>query len=212
VRRKLFGYSKRRITLWTIFYGGLLAIIVGAVIFTKNNLLNRTVDIDGQVTVTTSKQRYELDEEIQFGIVNDSGSAIKIDNDCPQEPLIVYRWNKSSWERVHSYVSSSVCPNQDRQIAIGPHSSLSGSYKNWMDLFKEPAIYRIATSVDGYAGLAYQDIEVLSPVSVDTPAATPAPEQPTLDQNSITVEQPTTKTNTSHEREEERHEENESDD
>ncbi len=181
MRRRLFKYSLRRTLLWVAFYGAIAAVVVLAVALTNHYLHERTNDIDGQVNISLSKLKYEVGEEIQFSVVNDSGSTVIIDNDCPQEPLMVYFWKDSKWTRIHKYISEDVCPNQDRQISVKPRKSLTGSYKYWRELFNEPGIYRIAVVANGYSGLAFQDIEV-----VNNQVVVPV-EQPVLEQKSIRI-------------------------
>ena len=183
MRRRLFKYSVRRIILWTVFYGVIIATVVSAVALTNHYLHERTSDISGQVSLSLQKTKFELDEEIQFSVINDSGGDVVINNDCPQEPLMVYFWDDSKWERVHEYISEEACPDQDREITVKSRQTLTGSYSNWQKLFNKPGIYRIAVVVNGYSGLAFQDIEV-----VNSEITAPV-EQPVLEQKSIQIEE-----------------------
>jgi hypothetical protein len=174
----------RRIILWVLFYSSIAGVVVFAVVLTNYYLNERTGDMKGQVNLSLPKLKYETGEEILFSVVNDSSNKIIIDNDCPEEPLMVYRWEDSRWLRIHKFISEDACPNQNRLITVEPHKSLTGSYGNWQTLFDKAGIYRIAVVVNGYSGLAYEDIEITD----NTPAATPSTAQPVLEQKSIQIE------------------------
>lgn len=178
-KRRLFPFKLRRVLLWIGFYGLIAVGLALLIVFTRSNLVDNTTNLDGQVLLSTSQQRYELGQDVLFTVLNDSGSRIQITNSCPEEPLLVYRWQDPDWKRVHHYAPIESCGNQDRQIVIEPHQSITGSYKNWSDLF-EPGIYRIAVVVNGYGGLAYQDIEVLNPSTDASEGQTPVLQQGSL--------------------------------
>jgi len=185
-KRQLFPYSLRRTVLWICFYSLMALSVWGIVNFARQDLSDSSGSIEGQVVLSTDQQRYEVGDEVVFTINNDSASKIFITNDCPQEPLIVYRWNNDMWQRIHEKAPLGSCADQARQVAIDSYDSLSGSYKNWQKLFEEPGIYRIAVVVNGYDGLAFRDIEILQPITTadETAPAT----QPTLEQQTIEIE------------------------
>lgn len=182
----------KRVLFWTTFYVALISIVVGFVIYLKSHENLEHKQINGEFSLSMSKQRYKKGEVVSFSLANNSGDTLKVDNNCPEEPMNVYFWSKGQWQRKHSHAQDKICEGQKREINIMPNTLISGSYSKWMDLFEESGLYRIAVFVHGYSGIVYQDIEILPeevPVKSETtnnnsqtkpPAAIPAQTNPNI--------------------------------
>lgn len=156
---KVLHYN--RLIGWLVFYGLVIGLTIGTVIVASHHVDHNVLPA-GKVRLTMSQQRYKMGDSVVFTVSNDFTKTVYVTNNCPTEPLAVYRWDGKTWLRVHDRVPQSECPDQSRQVPIRAESSVSSSYDNWQHLFATPGIYRIAVPVDGYDDYPYQDIEVLS--------------------------------------------------
>jgi hypothetical protein len=129
----------------------------------------------GQVKLTVPYSKYIVGEKISYTIKNNYNSSIYIINNCPSEPLAVYRFENNKWVRQHDQTTQGECAGQQRQINVEPGGSITGDFSPWHNLFKTPGKYRLVVAVEHYNSLPYQDFEV---VAVGTATLT---DQPTAD-------------------------------
>lgn len=112
-------------------------------------------------TLTLAQQRYEEGEVVQFVLANNEGRALRLDNDCPGEPLSVYRLYGQEWRAVSTYSSTIACDTTQTAIVVEPGARMSMSYEHWSDLFSEPGTYRIVARFQGFDGELSSQIEVI---------------------------------------------------
>lgn len=105
----------------------------------------------GSVTVTTDKLVYRAGDEIRFIITNDTPTTVYILNQCPAEPLEVYRQEGSGWRQLHDEaVYTSKCDGEPRQFAVKPDGgTASATYRYWDNLFTVDGRYRIVAPLQG---------------------------------------------------------------
>lgn len=146
---------------WLIFWTILLGLLMYGFYQLIGHIQMRSLPV-GQIQLIVPYSKYLVGEPITFTIKNNYNSSIYLSNDCPAEPLMVYRQENSAWVRINDTASISDCPTESRQIEVSANSSVNGSFAPWHNLFKQPGKYRIVAYVEYYDSLPYQDIEVVA--------------------------------------------------
>jgi hypothetical protein len=122
-------------------------------------------------------------ETISFTITNNYNSPLYVLNNCPNEPLAVYRLQDSSWVRQHDTASLEECPTEDRQVSVAANAVTSGDFSAWHNLFSQPGKYRVVAYVEYYNALPYQEFEVIAkPLAKTVSSPTTAPSTSTQPQ------------------------------
>lgn len=156
------SFIKKIHLLWIIFY---FLLIGGTVSFGSNlyEKYNEDQLPDGNIELLINKTKYQLGETVEFTVINHFPTTIYVTNQCPKEPLNVYRWQNQKWIQIHDEATSedSECYSQERNVGILPENSRSYNFKDWPNLFKEPGVYRIAMTVNHYGDLPFQDFVIL---------------------------------------------------
>lgn len=158
----LFGYMLP----WVFVY---LAIITAAVFFggVTYHKYNEHRLPTGNIELTVDKLSYQLGETVSFTVTNHFPVPVFVTNQCPNEPLSVYRWNNEEWVQLHAVAQDdSECYTQERNVAIPSEATRSYDFSDWEDLFSSPGVYRIAASIDHYADIPFQDFVILEPAEV----------------------------------------------
>lgn len=153
--------------LWVIFYVALFSgfIYLSAKVYNEHNEDKLP---SGHIVLSVGKTKYQLNDKITFKIQNNFPNTIYVINNCPEEPLNVYRWENNEWKQIHDTAKdkNSNCYKQPRQIAIGARSSIEYDFEDWPNLFKKPGVYRLVMKLDHYDDLPYQDFVILKPAKV----------------------------------------------
>ncbi len=180
-------HPRRTIFMWGIFYTALIAAAI--VIFLIFASRIRTYSMPaGAIQLNVPYKTYLVGEPITFTLTNNYNSSIYVSNDCPNEPLAVYRQDSAgTWVRIHAKTDLKNCVQKDRQIKVASGKQQSGSYADWPDLFAQPGKYRIVAYVEYFDIAPYQDFEIIA-----KPKPPAAPKQTT---NTITI--PSTNNTTS---------------
>ncbi len=156
---------------WLLFWIVSLGILAYGIYLIIGNIQMRSLPA-GQIRLSVPYSKYLVGETVTFTIKNNFNSAIYLTNDCPAEPLYVYRQENGAWVRIHDTAAASDCPTESRQIEVAANGSVSGSFAPWHNLFNTPGKYRVVAYVEYYDALPYQDFEV---VAKYVPAPKPAP-------------------------------------
>lgn len=101
-----------------------------------------------QVSLSLEQTSYAVNEPIRFTILNNSDRAVSVLNNCPGEPLEVYRQQDAQWLRIHQNADPSKCVGAPRHYTIAPQSKVSATYNFWPSLFEEPGRYRIVAPIE----------------------------------------------------------------
>lgn len=153
--------------LWVILY---LLLIGGATAFGAHLYEKNDQDVlpTGSIELLVSKTKYQLGEMVEFTVVNHFPTTIYVTNQCPGEPLNVYRWQDMKWTQIHdtSTDENGECSSQERDVGIMPEDSRGYDFKDWPNLFKDPGVYRIAMLVQHSNDVFFQDFTVLEPAEV----------------------------------------------
>lgn len=146
---------------WFLVYL-ILVIAAVSVVFVAAEQAETHILPVGQVKLTVPYSKYIVGEKISYTIKNSYNSSIYIINNCPSEPLAVYRFENNKWVRQHDQTTQGECAGQQRQISVEPGGSITGNFSPWHNLFKKPGKYRVVVAVEHYNSLPYQDFEVVA--------------------------------------------------
>jgi cyclophilin family peptidyl-prolyl cis-trans isomerase len=117
--------------------------------------------------IVLSKESYEVGEEIIFGVQNRTDKVIMVDNECPYEPLEIYRWNDSRWEHIKAQAKVE-CRTGDQEIVIEPHSLVGSTFLPWSKIiFNETGKYRLELKIHGFANVFYKEFEIKQKITME---------------------------------------------
>jgi hypothetical protein len=146
---------------WSIFYITLFIIIIVILYFIAGQIHTHTQPV-GKIYLSTTYSKYVIGEPISFTITNGYNAPIFITNQCPAEPIAVYRQDGNSWKRLHAIADRSTCVNQQTEVKILASSFVMTDLSPWQSLFNQPGNYRLAAVVEGYSSLPYVDIQIIT--------------------------------------------------
>lgn len=152
---------------WGLIYAlifGLLAVIFYLV---AGRIHTYSIPV-GSFQLSVPYAKYVVGDTVTFTLKNNFNSTVYVADECPSEPLAVYRLQDTTWVRVHDEATLASCEGKDRQIAIPAGSKRTGSFDDWKNLFATPGKYRVVAYVDYFDAMPYQDFEV---VAAPAPAA-----------------------------------------
>ncbi|MBI4993919.1 hypothetical protein HZC33_03140 [Candidatus Wolfebacteria bacterium] len=115
---------------------------------------------ENSLEVITDKNSYKVGEEIFFGVQNKTEETFKIENECPNEPLEIYKLENDKWRhlKVSSYIQ---CKNNDN-IILAPYELRGASFLPWEKLiFDQPGKYKLKLKIIGYATKFEKEIEIV---------------------------------------------------
>ena len=161
----------RQRIIWIIIYSVVLSTLVLGLYKFAEHLRTHSVPV-GQITLNIPYTRYLVGEPITFTINNNFNSPVYITNQCPREPLSVYRYDNSQWVRIHDIAAEKECPDEERLEMVPANGSVSGSFVPWHNLFSQPGKYRVVVYVAYYNTLPYQDFEVIAAPAIPMPVNT----------------------------------------
>lgn len=156
---------------WACIY---LLIIVGFVFgmyAAATRIRTHTLPV-GQVQLTTPYSKYLAGETVSFTLKNNYNSPIYIINNCPSEPLEVYKQEGSLWVRQHDQAAISDCHIEQRQVIVPANGVVNGTFAPWHNLFSQPGKYRVVAFVEYYNALPYQELEVIAQPAKQTTSPT----------------------------------------
>lgn len=106
-----------------------------------------------------SKPQYVLGEEIFFGVLNKTNQTLRVENECPKEPLDVYRLEKNSWTAIKGQAKIQCKSSKD--VIIQPYELKGSSYLPWQGaIFSVPGKYKIELRVEGYGNKFEKEFEI----------------------------------------------------
>ncbi|MEI7683345.1 MAG: hypothetical protein WCJ24_03560, partial [Candidatus Saccharibacteria bacterium] len=174
--------------LWVLVYLTIAGLVFSGVYAAADRVKTHTLPV-GQVQLAIPYSKYLVNEAVSFTITNKYNSPVYVLNNCPGEPLAVYRQEGGKWVRVHDQASVSDCPLEKRQVSVPANGVVNGTFAPWHNLFTKPGKYRVVAFVEFYNALPYQEFEV---ISAPPPAAPPAASSPTSKPSSPAVTSKTT--------------------
>ena len=187
-----FVKNNRKIIILIIFYS-LILVGFGYGIYRFSEGIESYTLPAGTIELKSEYSSYVVGEPVNISIKNNLNAAIYIKNECPGEPLNVYRWENEKWTAIQENTNASSCPSKEREIGIKPNSTQIVSYAPWSNLFSVPGKYRVLAAVNGFRSFPYQDFVVIAPVEPKpVPAPTAIQNQQTTPSNNVITPTPTT--------------------
>lgn len=155
-----------------VFWIGLYTLLAIIAVFAVHKITERvrlhTIP-SGSVELTIPYSKYVVGEVVSFSVKNSFNSPIYVSNNCPEEPLTVYRKIDVQWVRIHDQTTTDKCPSQARQIEVPANGVVNGSFEPWQNLFHEPGRYRVVLFVEYYNTLPYQEFEIIAQPEIAQP-------------------------------------------
>lgn len=185
---------KRSYIRWGLFY----IIVVLAVMYTLMQLANGIHTYNtpvGTVELKIPYNKYLVGETISFAVTNNYNSAISVANNCPEEPLAVYKLQNKKWVRIHDKAKAKDCKDKSRFIDIPAGKTVQSNFKSWPKLFSKPGKYRVAVFIEYFNTVAYQDFEVIKKPAVAKTTQPPAVSSPQVSTPSSSRQSVTTPEN-----------------
>lgn len=145
----------------------ILLTITGVFLYLGSKISTKIIP-QGKIELSTQYSKYLVGEEIKFKITNNFNSPIRLENNCPQEPLDVYRNENGKWVHLHAKADNRVCDKGVQYVAVGANSSTESSLGNWQSIFDKPGIYRLVAYVEYYNQLPYSDFEIIEKPKIST--------------------------------------------
>lgn len=100
--------------------------------------------------IATVSQEYEQDNIVSVKLKNNTNKSLSIKNDCPSEPLDVFKYQNGEW--VQQTVTPKIeCVSQE-PIVLEPEQEATIDYTSWNHaLFRDIGRYRleVTTEIDG---------------------------------------------------------------
>lgn len=180
------SFKPARLTLfWVFFYLMIIIVIIAGIFVAANQIKTHTLPT-GKTELAIPYSKYVVGESISFTIKNGYNSSAYILNDCPSEPLAVYKQVDNLWVRQHDTAIRGACSSEQRQVGVAAGELVSGNFDAWKNLFSQPGKYRIVAFVEYYNALPYQDIDVIaSPQVINTVTSTQTDNQSTTTNNTV---------------------------
>jgi len=147
--------------LWVAFYIFVIAMVIYGLSFITTEIKTHIIPT-GNISLVIPYSKYVVGEKIDFTIKNGFNSSISILNNCPNEPLAVYRQENGKWVRQHDKAPSKDCPSQKRQVDIPAGGTISGDFGAWHNLFSRTGKCRVVAIVEYYNSLPFQEFEIIA--------------------------------------------------
>ena len=97
--------------------------------------------------ITTTSTEFKQDDLVSVKLRNNTDNEITIKNDCPGEPLDVFKYINGEWQQLN--VSPRIVCNSTDPIKIEPKKDLTVSYTSWTHaLFNEMGRYKISVAAN----------------------------------------------------------------
>lgn len=132
-----------------IVFAGIIAAALVLVLIVKLSMpLGRPALPRDAIEIVLTKEQYKIGEEIYFGILNKSDRVLKIENECPREPLEIYKLVKGDWRHIKA---SAKIECSQKHIVLEPGELKGSTFLPWQNiLFNSAGTYKIVVEAEGY--------------------------------------------------------------
>jgi hypothetical protein len=101
-----------------------------------------------QIALTLPQSQYKVGQDVIATLANSSATDVYVVNNCPNEPLTVYRQENNTWVAIFESANSSKCVGEPSDYKIPAEHSVRVDYKYWPTLFSKPGTYRIHANIE----------------------------------------------------------------
>lgn len=134
---------KKNLLLFLVVFTAIILLSKGC--GTNPELLTTLSEDD--IGIATQKTEIAYGREVKLTIQNNLQEALIIENECPAEPLDVFKYKNGEWIQAEASLDIA-CADQD--TTLEPGASLSISYSAWTyNLFDELARYQVRYTPEG---------------------------------------------------------------
>ncbi|HEV2403727.1 MAG TPA: hypothetical protein VGS08_06030 [Candidatus Saccharimonadales bacterium] len=113
------------------------------------------------LAIITSQAVYHSGEIVTATLANSSDVNVFVVNNCPNNPLAVYRQVQGRWVRITATAPIAICAGDPSTYEIPASSKLTTDYRHWPSLFTQPGLYRIVFTPEFYTQGASVDFRVV---------------------------------------------------
>ncbi|MFC1730784.1 hypothetical protein ACFL6I_10670 [candidate division KSB1 bacterium] len=115
---------------------------------------------DDAIEIIASKDKYKSGEEIFFAVQNRTDKTLRLENECPFEPLEVYYLENNSWVHLKAETDI-VCENND-DIILEAYELKGSSFLPWSQvIFSNPGKYKLEVEIIGYKNNFQKEFEIV---------------------------------------------------
>lgn len=151
----------RRRAIWAASYVLLFGLVIILLYWVGDQFRTHTLPV-GMIQLSVSQAQYVVGQPVVFTVTNNLNTSVYATNECPTEPLDVYKLVNHQWQRQSDTTDVQSCQNEQRQVATPANGSVTGSFASWPQLFKSPGTYRLVAVINNYNGLPYIDFNVVA--------------------------------------------------
>ena len=113
-------------------------------------------------SVIASKSVYHVGQIVTVTLTNTSAVNEFVVNNCPHEPLAVYKLVGAHPVRITAATAVTTCAGEPSTYELPAGSSISTGYRNWPKLFSQPGYYQIVFTPEFYTHGATTQFQVIN--------------------------------------------------
>ncbi len=114
----------------------------------------------------SSKSKFSVGKVVTLNIKNQSGKEITIENNCPENPLLVEQYQNGEWVKKEAVLEDSSKCDQTKGLKISPDESTQVNFGLWnYQLFNDVGKYRVSyqTVLDDTTKKYSREFEIVKP-------------------------------------------------
>jgi hypothetical protein len=140
-----------------------LLIVVPCVLLGYNathNIFAATPPATG-IGIIIDQTQYTVGQDVTVTLSNATPNSVFVLNNCPGEPLTVYKLENNNWVQIHASTDASKCAGEPHDYQIPANSSIKTDYRYWPGLFAQPGHYRVVANVEDFTQWPSADFTVV---------------------------------------------------
>lgn len=137
-----------------IFTTGTLLVIVGSftlVSYHATQRLHALSPAPAGLYIYTDQASYAAGQVVGVTIANTTSKTVYLSNNCPEQPLFVYRQTAAGWIGIHAATDPGKCAGEPLEYTIPAGRSVPVDYSYWPGLFSKPGTYRLVANLESYS-------------------------------------------------------------
>lgn len=103
------------------------------------------------IELGVNQPSYSVGQDVIVTISNATKNNVYIVNNCPSEPLSVYRLENNNWVALNVATSTAKCVGEPVDYEIPAEHSIKTDYRYWPTLFNQPGEYRIVANIEFFS-------------------------------------------------------------
>ena len=111
-------------------------------------------------SITATQSVYHVGQIVTVTLANTSTVNEFIVNNCPHEPLAVYKFVGTHPARITATTALATCAGEPRAYELPAGSTITTDYRHWIQLFSQPGYYQIVFTPEFYTKGASTQFQV----------------------------------------------------